>query len=446
MTTTDTRPTEVTLESVTRLFNPRSIALVGATDKSHWSSSIYQNLHDHGFTGPVYLVNQRGAVVHGEQSYARIADLPEEVDLAFLMVPTGAVLDVLGQVADRGIPTAVLLASGFGETGEEGAALERQVVELARDRGVTILGPNGNGYVNVASSTMPYGLPVPEDLPSGPIGVVLQSGALASSVLQLAQSRAAGLSLLVSMGNESMLSMTDVMRYLVEDDATKVIALFIESVRQPEDFIQVAQAALRAGKPIVALKVGRSQMGAQVAKSHTGSLVGDDRVVEAVFRQNGVIRVDSIEDLIVTAQLLASVGALPGRRIGFVTPSGGACEIIADRAEAEGILIPEFTPETEQRLTEVLPDFASVRNPVDVTGYILIDSQLAVKALEIVQHDPNIDALVYLSELPRDTPADVNASIQSHTDLAQSIRNAAKPTIVVGNVLTDVTPIGRRIA
>ncbi len=206
-------------------------------------------------------MNPRGIPVHGEQSYARVADLPEPVDLAFVMVPTSAVLSVLAEVADAGIPSAVLLTSGFAEVGAEGAELERQVTELAFSRGLTILGPNGNGFINAAAGITPYGLAIEKPLLRGPVGVVLQSGALASAVLSFATARNIGTSLLVSMGNESMVSMTDVMRYLIDDDATKVIALFIESVRRPEEFLALAREALAKGKPIVAIKVGRSQTG-----------------------------------------------------------------------------------------------------------------------------------------------------------------------------------------
>src|SRR6201994_4009601 len=324
-------------------------------------------MHLQDFKGPVYLVNPRGIPVHGEKSYAKVADLPGPVDLAFVMVPTSAVLSVLAEGADPGIPSAVLLTSGFAEVGEEGAELERQVVELARSRGLTILGPNGNGYINAAGGSTPYGLAIDKPLLSGPVGVVLQSGALASAVLSFATSRNIGVSLLVSMGNESMVSLTDVMRYLIDDDDTKVIALFIESLRRPDEFLALAREALLKGKPVVAIKVGRSQAGARVAKAHTGSLVGDDAVVDAVLRQNGVIRVDSLEDLIITAGLMAGSAPLPGNRFGFVTASGGASEIIADRAEDEGIEIPEFARETGERLRRVVPPFGATQNPVDVT-------------------------------------------------------------------------------
>ena len=434
------------VDQVRQLFNPRSIALVGATDKSRWSWSIYANLKVHRFPGPVYLVNPRGVPVHGEQSYRTVADLPEPVDLAFVMVPTSAVLGVLTEVADAGIPSVVLLTSGFAEVGEEGAELERQVVDLATRRGLTILGPNGNGYINAAAGITPYGLPIDNPLLRGPVGVVLQSGALCSAVLTLAQSRNVGVSLQVSMGNESMVSMTDVMRYLIDDDATRVIALFIESVRHPGEFLALAREALAKGKPIVAIKVGRSQAGARVARAHTGSLVGDDAVVDAVFRRSGVIRVDSLEDLIITAGLLAATGPLPGNRFGFITASGGASEIIADRSEDEGIEIPEFAASTVERLRQVVPEFAATQNPVDVTGYILIDRDLLRNALTAVHDDPSLDVLVAVTDLPRTLPADPTLIIDGFRQTGELIRRSAKPIVVMGNTLTEITPVGRDVA
>jgi acyl-CoA synthetase (NDP forming) len=435
-----------TPEQVRRLFNPRSIALIGATDKSRWSWSTFGNLQLHRFSGPVYLVNPRGIPVHGHDSYARIADLPPDVDLAFVMVPTSAVLSVLNEAADHGIPSIVLLTSGFAETGEDGAELERQVNELASRRGLTILGPNGNGFINAAAGITPYGLPIEPPLLRGPVGVVLQSGALCSSVLTFAQSRNVGVSLLVSMGNESMVSMTDVMRYLIDDEQTRVIALFIESVRHPAEFLALAREALAKGKPIVAIKVGRSQAGARVARAHTGSLVGDDAVVDAVFRQHGVIRVDSLEDLLITAGLLAVTGPLPGNRFGFITASGGASEIIADRSEDEGIEIPDFAPETVERLRQVVPPFAAVHNPVDVTGYILVNRDLMRNALRAVQDDPGLDALVLVSDLPRSAPPDPAPIVEMFRETVALLRESPKPIVVMGNTLTDITAFGRDVA
>ena len=273
----------------------------------------------------MYLVNPRTEVVHGERAHRTLAGLPGPVDLAYVMVPTGVVLDVLREGADAGVRAFVILTAGFGETGPEGARREAEIVAFARERGLTVLGPNGNGYINAAAGITPYGLPIPLPLLRGPVGVVLQSGGLASAVLSFAQARNLGISLLVSMGNESLLSVTDLVDYLVDDPATQVIALFLESIRQPAEFAAVARRALAAGKPIVALKVGRSVTAQHTAQAHTGALTGDDAVIDSVFRRLGVARVRSLEDLIITAGVLAELtrdGRAAQRRAAAREPAG----------------------------------------------------------------------------------------------------------------------------
>jgi acyl-CoA synthetase (NDP forming) len=429
------------------LFSPRAIALVGATDKSGWSVSTHLNLRVHEFGGPVYLVNPRTEVVHGERAHRSLSELPGPVDLAYVMVPTAAVLDVLTEGADAGIRAFVILTAGFGETGPEGARREAEIVAFARQRGLTVLGPNGNGYINAAAGITPYGLPIPVPLLRGPVGVVLQSGGLASAVLSLAQARNLGISLLVSMGNESMLSVTDVVEHLIDDPATRVIALFLESIRQPAEFAAAARRALAAGKPIVALKVGRSDTAQHTAQAHTGALTGDDAVIEAVFRRLGVVRVRSLEDLIITAGVLAGLPpqGFPGNRLGVVTPSGGASEIIADRAEDEGLALPPFAPATTAALKAMLPAFADVANPLDVTGYVVVDRTLLGRALEIVVTDPGLDVVLLLADVLRDEPADPALPRMLYEANARRIAGSPRPVVVVSNALTDITPAGRKL-
>ncbi|MCZ4519983.1 acetate--CoA ligase family protein [Rhodococcus ruber] len=429
------------------LFEPRSIALIGATDKSPWSLNTYQNIKDSGFGGSVYLVNPTSPIVHGERTFDSIAGLPEVVDLIFVMVPTTVVLPTLRAAVECGVRSAVILTAGFGETGPAGQQMEDEIIDFARSSGLTVLGPNGNGFINAAENITPYGLPIGRPLIEGTVGFVLQSGALASSVLQFAQSRNVGVSFLTAMGNESLMSVTDVMNYLVDDPNTSVIALFLESVRDPVEFRRIALRALRAGKPIVALKIGRSVLGARAALAHTGALVGDNAVIDAAFEQMGVIRVRSLEDLITTAGLMASLGGgLPGPRIGVVTPSGGASEIIADRAEDEGLVLPGFSEETTVRLGEIVPAFATVQNPLDVTGYVVIDRTLMRRSLAVVAQDPNVDFAVLLSELPRVQAVDPSLTMTAYGESARNIRETAVPTVVLSTVLTDVTEYGRSVA
>ncbi|HEX6451688.1 MAG TPA: acetate--CoA ligase family protein [Trebonia sp.] len=431
--------------AVGALVRPSSIALVGATDKSGWSVNTHANLRGHAFAGPVYLVNRRGGTVHGERAYPSLSAIGAPVDLAYVMVPAPAVLGVLREGAALGIRGYVVLTAGFGETGPEGRQMEEEITRFAAARGLTILGPNGNGFVNAAAGITPFGLAVPPPLLAGPVGVVLQSGGLASSVLSLAQARNVGLSLLTAVGNEAMISVTDVMSYLVDDPGTKVIALFLESVRHPGEFASVCRRAARAGKPVVALKVGASARAASTARAHTGALTGDDRVTDTVFRRLGVIRVRSLEDLVITAGLLAETSRIGGRRIGVVTPSGGASEIIADRAELEGLELPSFHPETVRQLKEFLPEFAAPQNPLDVTGYILIDTGLLARALGVVARDPGIDAVLLLTDPPRAEPANPAPIIDRARATALAIREAPLPVMAVSNALTDVTEFGRRV-
>lgn len=436
-------------ERMHALFNPRSIALIGATERSGWSWATFANLTPDRFSGEVHLVNPKGGIVHGQQSLSSVEELPENVDLAYVMVGPAAVVDVMRQVAAKGIKSAVLLTSGFSEAGPEGAALELEVLDIALQHDITILGPNGNGFANFAGNVTPYGLSIPRVPLIGGIGVVLQSGGLASTVMDLALARNVGVSMLTAMGNELTTTLTDVVRYMVHDDATKVIAMFVESIRDPEAFRVVAREALEAGKPLVAMKVGRSAAGARVANAHTGALVGDDSVIDAVFSQLGVVRVDSLEDLVSTAEIFASGAQFKGNRFGVVSSSGGANEIIADCAEPVGLVFPDFNPETEQALREFLPAFANPRNPVDLTGLVVVQEDLPERAAEVVAQDPNIDGVIYWTDLPRERPADPTtheANVDYYRRQVQAFAKAETPVVPVGTAFTDITPYGAEVS
>jgi len=445
-------PFPVTPARLREFFRPRSIALVGATDASRWSVITFQNLKNFGFPGPVYCVHPQHAVVHGEAAFKRLGDIPRPggspVDLAFIMVPTALVYAILEEAADAGIRNAVILTSGFSEMGSEGQQLEQALLALAQRRDMVLLGPNGNGFVNACSQILPYGLPVQPPLVKGPVGVVLQSGALASAVITLAQARHVGLSLLVSMGNEAMISATDVIDYLIEDEETRIIAVFLESIRQPTTFERMARKALASGKPIVALKVGKSEISARAARAHTGALVGNDAINDAAFRQLGIIRVTSLENLLITTEVLGYSPPLQGRRMGLVTPSGGACDILADRAHEEGIALPDFAPTTIQGLQQMLPTFSTAHNPLDVTGYIVVDRTLQQRALEVVVDDPGLDFITYLSEPPRLEPpaSQLEPLREQYHALGSIISRSRLPVVVMSNTSIDLTPFGRAIA
>jgi acetate---CoA ligase (ADP-forming) len=438
----------ITPEQLHRFLRPRSIVLVGATDNSRWSISTFENLQRFEFPGPIYLVNPKRAIVHGQPAVPSLRNLPEPTDLAFVMVPTQHVFSVVEEAAEMGTKHFVILTAGYREVGEAGARLEQELLTFAQERGLTLLGPNGNGFINVTERITPYGLAISPPLVSGPVGVVLQSGALASAVLSFAQAHAIGLSLLVSMGNESMISTTDVVDYLIEDDATHAIALFLESIRHPEELRRVANKARERHKPIIALKIGRSEMSTRTALAHTGALVGNDAINDAAFKQLGIVRVESLEDLLLTAGLAGYHHSLPGRRMGVVTPSGGACDIISDLAQDEGIVLPEFATQTVERLQEILPSFSTAHNPLDVTGYIVVDGTLQTRALDVVVNDPNIDFILFLTSLDGRRvlePSALANLLGQYDQLAETIKAAHMPIVLVSNTGIDLTPTGQAV-
>ncbi|MFP5311655.1 MAG: CoA-binding protein, partial [Actinomycetes bacterium] len=296
------------------LLQPRSIVIVGANTASSWSHFTYTNLLAGGFGDKLYLVNRRGEDCHGQASFTSIADLPEAPDLAIVLTGTNSLETILEQARLKGIRNLILLASGLSEAGPEGQALQARLVERARAAGQLILGPNNLGFINTHAKVAAFSHMTQLPMISGGVGVASQSGALAIYLLPFMASRGVGCSLAVTVGNEAMVSAIDVMDLLVEDENTTVIAAYLEQISDPAKFLAVAARARQAGKPIVVFKAGRSEASARVAAAHTGSLVGDDKVIDAACRQFGVIRVESIEDLVATAGIIEGYGPLQGNR------------------------------------------------------------------------------------------------------------------------------------
>lgn len=412
-------------------FNPSSLALVGATDRSRWSWSAFHNWRTYS-EGPCYLVHPRHQKVHGEPAFPSLSAIGESVDIAYVMVPTDQVLPVMEEAASIGIRNAVILTAGFGETGPEGAALEAKLVELAEAEGMLFLGPNGNGFVNAARGRTPYGLPIAPPLRRGPVGIVLQSGGLASVVLGMAQARGVGTTMVVSTGNEAMVGATDVIDYLAAQEETRAIAVFLESIRQPEHFKEVATAALEAGKAIVALKAGRSAAGSRAALAHTGAVAGDAAVVQAVLDSLDVVRVTSLEDLLTTAGLLGYQPRRLGRRLAVVAVSGGACDILADRASDEGLELPEYPPATLAALEELLPPYSNPHNPLDVTGYVVVDANISARSLEAVVASPagHFDEVLYQTTIPQAAPPDPAPLMARYAALAELVARSPLPVLL----------------
>ncbi len=445
----------VTTGRLREFFAPRSIAMVGASDNSGWARFIVSSCATTGFTGRLIPVHPTATTAFGMPVVPNLRDLAEPVDLAFILAPIQAVETVLDDMGAAGIRNGIVLASGYREVGEEGRALEDAMTASAIGNGVTVLGPNCLGFLNAHTTSAPFALTLPPPLTAGPVGIALQSGALASVVLAFARAHGIGVTTLTSLGNECMMSTIDVLNYLVEDDATRVICLFLEEISDPIAFSQAAQRADEAGKPIVALKVGSSDVGQQAALAHTGSVAGDDAVVDAALRQLNVIRVTTIEDLLTTGALLGYNRWPDGRRMGVLTASGGACDIIADLASAQGLEIPAFADRTADAIAEHLPSFAAARNPLDVTGYGLANTRsrgtrTAIDhALDIAVDDPGLDFVLFSGvNLPDARPPDeaMASLIERRIDwLAERMSSSPIPVIPIGSTCVDLSGYGREL-
>jgi len=424
---------------------PRSLVLLGATERSVWTRSAFANLQALGFDGKVHLVNRRGGQVLGRTAATSAASIGEPVDIALLMVPSDALLDTFPDLEAAGIHNAVLLSSGFAEAGTVGKQRQAQLVETARAHGVRLLGPNCLGFVNFVDRAPVWTVPVREPVLPGRFALVSQSGALAAQMSYFLTWQGLGLTYMVSTGNEADIDVAQVIDFLVTDAATQSIALFIETVRDPITFGRAAARALAAKKPIVVLKIGTSAVTAKAAQAHTGSLVGDDRVFDAACRRLGLARVQSLEDLIVTAELMARTGPLGKGGLGLISISGGMCEIGADRADIEGIEVPELSPETVERLKPTMADYGTPHNPLDITGAAMLKPELFEAAVDAMAGDPHFAVLLAVMDVPSDPNEDSPLSRTMVRHVAGGLKRAPLPSLAISHLMRPLSELSLQI-
>lgn len=437
--------TSITPERLDGMFRPRSVALVGAADKSVFSAYAYRNLVDFGMADRTYLVNRRGVEVHGRSSVTSCAAIGEPVDIALLMVPQAGTIEALEDAAAAGIRNAVVLSSGYGEAGAEGRAAQDELVAAAERLGMLLLGPNMLGFANFVDRAVVGSIPVTPGSRSGAVALLSQSGASSAAMADYADIAGADLSYMVTLGNEAMITAGHILDYLVDDPGTRSVAIFLETVRDPQVFARAARRAAAAGKAVVALKAGRSDLAARTAQAHTGALVGDDRVTDAVLRELGVIRVDSIEDMLVTAGAAAAIGRLPRRGTSVVSISGGACGILADRAQDEGLDIPAFAPETAEKIGAVMPAYGTIQNPLDVTGAAIIDPSIFTTAVAAAGNDPSVGSVLVVYGVPMKDDPLVPSMKRAYTAIAAGRDQSAVPVIWVSQVQQPITAFTREV-
>jgi acetate---CoA ligase (ADP-forming) len=386
-------------------FEPRSVAVIGASRKrGSIGGELFHNLVSYGFQGAVYPVNPSADAIEGITAYSSVEDISEAIDLAIIIVPAPLVIEVARACARKGVKALVVISAGFSETGNEGQARQAELISVCRGAGMRLIGPNCMGVTNTNPAVLLDATFAPGVPPRGRVGFSSQSGALGLAIIEFANSLGLGISTFVSVGNKADISGNDLLRYWEADEDTDVILLYLESFGNPKKFSQIARRVGRK-KPIAVVKSGRSVAGARATSSHTGSLLAaSDVTVDALFRQAGVIRTDTLAELFDVASLLANQPLPTGRHVGIITNAGGPAILCADACEARELVVPVLSADSQTELRSFLPPGASVGNPVDMIASAVAEHYR--RAIEIVAADPNVDALIVIFTPPLVTGAD----------------------------------------
>jgi acyl-CoA synthetase (NDP forming) len=409
------------IHAVTRMIQPRSIAIIGASaDFSKVNGRPFKHLLEKGYTGRILPVNPKYSEIAGLPSYPSIEELPEAADLAIVAVPARDVLASVEALGRRGIRAAVIFSSGFGEMGAEGKAQERLLAERAHAAGVVLCGPNCLGFVNAFENVYAtFSQYADGETGPGPIAFVTQSGAFGTAIAALARQRGLGLGYFINTGNQVDLAFSELMLAVIDDPRIRVAAGYLEGLDDGAALVRLAQRCQELGKPLVLTKVGRKASGARAAASHTGALAVEDAVFDAVIRQYGVLRARNEEQMLDMLEALSQDRVAEGNGLGIVTQSGGAGVMMADRAEEMDLVVPELTAATQTRLGEVMPAFGAAGNPVDVTGQFVARPELLTESVVSVMADPNVHVgIVWLQLMTGhvDTLVRIFSEIHARTD------------------------------
>jgi acyl-CoA synthetase (NDP forming) len=398
-----TTPLEVigeNTDALHKLLFPRSIAILGASNNpTKLSGRPLSYLKRFGYAGRIVPINLNRTEVQGLRAYRSLDEVDGELDLAMIMLPADQAADAVRMCGQRGIAAAIVSASGFAELGPEGEALQRALRAAIDESGVRVLGPNCLGLISVRDQATPtFSTALDDDgsLEKGPVAFVSQSGAFGGFVFNEAQRLGIGFSHFISTGNEVDISTTELIDKLLELDETRVVLAYLEGLSDGRRLLDAARHAHERGKPIIAVKVGRSAAGAVAAQSHTASLAGEDVVFDAAARQLGIVRVDGPEAMLDAAQIFAAGRRARGRRLTTLSVSGGAGALMADAAASSGIDVLPWDDSWQARMAKVLPSYASARNPIDITGTLVAEPDLLREALTIAVRHPETDMVAVL--------------------------------------------------
>lgn len=383
------------------LLRPRSIAVIGASAKGNRGARILRNLKRFGYTGQAYAVNPNYTEVEGFPCHPSLEDLPDAPEFVAVAVPAERAVDAIRSATRVGSRAGLIIGSGFGEGAGLGSDLAREIGAICFNTGFRLCGPNCYGILNVSEGMAAFSGNVVDPIVRGSIGFVLQSGAISHATHDTALGRGLGVSAIITSGNELNCELSEYVDFLVDDPATKVIAVFIEGLKKPAAFAAAARRALEANKPVIALKVGRSERGKRSTLAHTGSVAGSDEAYEGLFKSTGVVRVNDIEEYIETLLLMSSVRRPRTPGVALASISGGLTTLISDMSEEVGIELPPVGDATRSALGEALPDFGVASNPLDTTGLLAEKPEILPQVTQAFLQDPAISAFGLLFNTPR---------------------------------------------
>lgn len=415
-------------EKLDAVFYPKSVVVVGASgDFSKVSGRPLKFLISQGYQGNLYAVNPRYKDINGIECYPDLASLPEVPDFAVIILPAPAVVKAIEEAAGAGVKAALIITSGFAEMGAEGEKMQESIKEIARSTGITVCGPNSAGVINAGNgmaSTISQLLDK-KVFKSGNAAFITQSGAFGTFITAMAQDMGIGFKYYVSTGNEVDMEMADYIEYILEDPEIKVIAAYIEGLRNGRKFVRMAERAAELGKAIVAIKVGRTEKGAKAASSHTASITGADEIYDSIFRQKGVIRADDERELLDIISVFQNEPWPTGNGVGIITMSGGAGVLLTDSCYQKGLVVPELQPETIAEMKSKLPPFSSLLNPVDITGQFISEPESLEYCILAMDKDDGIHTIILFMGLI------LVKGKQVSEDIVKVVRQINKPIYVV---------------
>ena len=383
------------------IFNPKSVAIIGASaNPDKFGYQITGLLKEEGYRGGIYPINPHATEIKGLECFKSINQLPEIPDVAVISLPAKQVIEAVRDCVKLGVQGVVVISSGFAEAGEMGTLFQNELKSVIATGNTRVIGPNCEGFVNTASSLLLSFSIMFKCLKKGPISIVSQSGSYCGVLARRIHKSGVGLAKIISSGNEVDLAAIDYFDYLADDPDTAVILAYLEEIRKPMEFKERI-GKITHKKPVIIQKAGRTKIGRKAVVSHTGALAGSDDVISALFKQAGVIRVKSISELIDAAIGMAAYPLVTGNRLAILSSAGGLAVELAELCVDAGLSVPSLTDHTRQELSKILPHFAAINNPVDMTGNVVNDPEAMGKTLEVVLQDPNIDATLLILTIAR---------------------------------------------